>query len=62
MSAYALTFSVMPPAICPIGALADAYGAPITAGGAAPRLAAIIGAVGWRDGRAGVWREIPHPR
>jgi hypothetical protein len=46
MSVYMLTFSAMPLAIFPIGALSDAYGAPVTIGVSALLLSAVIGGVG----------------
>jgi MFS family permease len=46
MSVYMLTFSAMPLAIFPIGALSDADGAPVTIGVSALLLSAVIGGVG----------------
>jgi hypothetical protein len=46
MSVYMLTFSAMPLAVVPFGALADAFGAPAVIGLAGLLLAAAIGAVG----------------
>ena len=46
MSVYLLTFSAMPLAVVPFGALADAFGAPSTIGAAGLALAAVVAAVG----------------